>query len=698
MRIRFADVNMKPKLITILLLSALMPMALLGWWSQRGANDALLAASFNQLEAIRGIKKAQLEDFLAKNMQDVEIVSKSSDVRLMYKELLRYHQETGVEAEGPYDVSTPEYNKIWHDDSGDLTNYMKKYGYYDIFIICVKHGHVMYTAAKEKDLGTNLGYGPYRQSGLAKLWQVVKKTQAVAFEDFAPYEPSAGAPAAFVGAPVFDEDGTMVAVVALQVPLEAINNIMQQREGMGDTGETYLIGPDKRMRSDSFLDPTGHSVKASFAGTVARNGVDTEISRAVLTGNTGNEKAIDYNGNRVLSAYTPIQVGNTTWGLMAEIDEAEVHAPIKRLFWSSCIFFGIVAVVVILFALVIAGQIVKPLKKAVEFVQVVASGNLTQRLDINQKDEIGSVADALNGMVKNLRKIFTDINSGVQTLASSSTQLAAVSAQLSSNVGETTDKANGVATASEEMSANMDSVAAASEETSVNVNMIASATEEMSSTITEIAINTEKTVTITKNAVTQSENASQQINELGIAAREIGQVTESITEISEQTNLLALNATIEAARAGEAGKGFAVVANEIKDLAKQTSAATSEIKDKISRIQDATNNSVTQITKITGVINEVNEMVSTIAVTVDEQSNATKEISSSVSQASQGIQEVNENVAQASSVTGEIAADIAEVGQSTGEINESTIQVDVNAKELSALATQLETMTGQFTL
>jgi methyl-accepting chemotaxis protein len=113
-------------------------------------------------------------------------------------------------------------------------------------------------------------------------------------------------------------------------------------------------------------------------------------------------------------------------------------------------------------------------------------------------------------------------------------------------------------------------------------------------------------------------------------------VVETITEISEQVNLLALNATIEAARAGEAGKGFAVVANEIKELAKQTSAATLEIKEKIQNIQGSTDGTVKGINEISEVIRSVNEIVGTIATAVEEQSAATKEIASNIAQASRG--------------------------------------------------------------
>ncbi len=365
---------------------------------------------------------------------------------------------------------------------------------------------------------------------------------------------------------------------------------------------------------------------------------------------------------------------------------------------SSLIIITLLVALVLgsLLGFFVTRSITRPITKGVDFAKKMSKGDLAQTLDIDQKDEIGILISALNEMAINLKKMFVDIGAGVETLSSSSTELSAISQQMSAGSEQTTGKSNTDAAAAEEMNSNMISVATATEQASTNVSMVATATEEMTSTISEIAQNSEKARGITNEAVTQAKSASERIDKLGKAADEIGKVTEAITEISEQTNLLALNATIEAARAGEAGKGFAVVATEIKELAKQTAAATLEIKEKIGGIQDSTAGTVTEIEQISKIINDVNEIVATIATAVEEQSATSQEIAGNIAQASQGIQEVTENVAQSSSVSGEIAKDISEINQSTGEMSNSSSQVNMSAEELSGLSEKLKEMVGQF--
>ncbi|WP_319589181.1 methyl-accepting chemotaxis protein [uncultured Desulfobulbus sp.] len=370
----------------------------------------------------------------------------------------------------------------------------------------------------------------------------------------------------------------------------------------------------------------------------------------------------------------------------------------QRFIWASEVMMMVGLALSVTLGGLTSRAITRPLKAAVAVAEELSRGNLTVSVKAESNDEIGRLLGAMGSMAANLRTMFTEIAKGVETVASSSNDMAAVSKQLSAAAKETSDKSSSVAAASEEMTANFQSVSAAMEQSTANVNMIASSTEEMTATVNEIAESAEKARGIAEAAVKQSQSTSIKMTELEESARKIGRVTEAITEISEQTNLLALNATIEAARAGEAGKGFAVVANEIKELARQTAAATVDIKNQIGDMQSTTNATIGDIARTSEVIVEINMVINAIATAVEEQSAATSEIAGNIAQASQGIAEVNENVAQSSMVVSDITRDIAGINQQSGQVGDGSGQVQARAQGLAALAVQLEQLVAKFTI
>lgn len=285
--------------------------------------------AFEKLKSVQHIKKAQIEDFFARVQKDITILAGSEDAHKLYKLLRQYQIDEEIEASDSFLTDTYEYEEIWKESGRTLLDYVKVYGYSDALIISADHGHVMYSAAKNADLGANLKSKAFKDQSLAKLWEKVVATKQVQIQDFKPYAPANGAPLAFIGAPVQDLSGTLQAVAVLRISLDAVNKVMQQREGLGQTGETYLVGADMLMRSDSLLDPEHHSVKASF-NNPDKGKVDTLASQNALAGKHGQGVIIGYLGQPVLSSYSPLEIKGVKWAIIAEIDVAEAFSPVDE--------------------------------------------------------------------------------------------------------------------------------------------------------------------------------------------------------------------------------------------------------------------------------------------------------------------------------------------------------------------------------
>lgn len=357
---------------------------------------------------------------------------------------------------------------------------------------------------------------------------------------------------------------------------------------------------------------------------------------------------------------------------------------------------GCAVVIGLALTLVISNIIVKPIHKGVSFVEAIAKGDLTQQLALDQKDEVGQLAKAMNSMVERLRTMVGDIGSRGKTLSAASTELSATASQLASGAEETTVQSATVAAAAEELSVNMSGMAASTEQMSSNVKTVAAAVEEMTASIGEVARNAEQAASVADNAARLAQVSNERVGQLGTAADEIGKVIEVIQDIAEQTNLLALNATIEAARAGDAGKGFAVVATEVKALAKQTAEATEDIRKRIQGIQSATGDAVQSIGEISEVIKNVNEVSRTIASAVEEQSITTKQIAQNVAETASASSTVSQAVAQSAAASQEITKNIAGVDTAARQTAEGAAQTQTAGAEMSQLAEQLQTLVTQF--
>ncbi|MBM9606702.1 methyl-accepting chemotaxis protein [Desulfopila inferna] len=488
-------------------------------------------------------------------------------------------------------------------------------------------------------------------------------------------------------APVLSATDEFLGVFGMSIKAEALIDKVSGVK-VGKTGYGWMINKDGVI----IAHPKDEFILELDVTTL--EGME-EISSTMTSGKAGVEDYV-FKGTAKISGFAPVPLKGWSVGITQDKDEfLETPHTIRNSLIITVILSMLIVGVLVFF---VSKNITRPINAAVAGLKDIAEGegDLTKRLEVNSKDEVGEMAMWLNTFLDKLQGIIKQIADNSNGVASNSSQLSGISANLLASAEDTAQRSNNVATASEEMSANLNTVAAAMEESATNASMVATAAEQMSSTINEIAENAEKARNVSSQAVGQANSAYEKMSELGQAANKIGKVTETITEISEQTNLLALNATIEAARAGEAGKGFAVVANEIKELAKQTAEATLDIKNLIEDVQSTSSSTESEITEISKIIGGVNDIVGTIATAVEEQTAATQEIANNISQASQGIQEVNENVNQSSTVASDITQDITEVSNAAKSISDSSNEVKQSAEHLLHSSNELNKIVGSF--
>ncbi len=498
---------------------------------------------------------------------------------------------------------------------------------------------------------------------------------------------STGKLISFVCAPIVSESGQFQGVVGMSMKASVLTDLVTSRK-VGKTGYAFMANSEGIINAH----PVTKYVLELDLKTL--KGME-EITNSMVAGKTG-VRQYHFKGTDKIAGFAPVV--DTGWSVALTQNQKEFLNSVTAQ-RNATIIIALISLIIVAFLIVLVSRgITKPINSAVEGLKDIAQGegDLTMRLKVTSKDEIGELATWFNTFIEKLQGIIGQINDNTKLVDSSSGKLNTIAQELTTSAGDTSGRADNVAAAAEEMNVNMTNVAAAMEESTINTSMVASAAEEMTATISEIAKNAEDAHSISSAAVHQANSTSEKMSELGQAAQAISKVTETITEISEQTNLLALNATIEAARAGEAGKGFAVVANEIKELAKQTAEATMNIKTQIEGVQGTTNATVDEIAQISTVINNINEIVGTISTAVVEQSSATQEIADNISQASMGLGEVNENVNQSSAVSSSITQDINEVNLAAGTIADSSEQLSNQANELQHLSQDLTNIIGKF--
>ncbi|MEM9216879.1 MAG: adenylate/guanylate cyclase domain-containing protein [Cyanobacteria bacterium P01_F01_bin.150] len=307
-------------------------------------------------------------------------------------------------------------------------NLIKKFGYYDFFLIDSQTADIVYSVYKETDYATSLEKGPYRRSNLAEVVRAVQDNPdqgAIQIVDFKPYRPSYAAPAAFMAGPIYD-GSTFVGVLAVQMPVNEINQVLTgnqnwQRDGLGLSGETYLVGADYLMRSISrFLieDKAGYEDALRAVGTPNRTlelidqldtsillqQVRTEAARKAIAGQTGTQITKDYRGIPVLSSYAPLNLSGLEWAILSEMDLAEAYQSVYSLQTYLLVSTVILVLILTFLANIIAANFVRPIDTLIAASRKAELGQEEAIVSFESTDEFSELASIFNTVVQRMRQ------------------------------------------------------------------------------------------------------------------------------------------------------------------------------------------------------------------------------------------------------------------------------------------------------
>lgn len=676
--------SLKTKLIVLFILVGMIPLLVSAYVGNRKTSTEMEKQIFNELNAIKTIKKNQIESYFNERYGDIQFLAKSLIVKEGMLEFEKTYYQGGL--------NSSDYKRIDNTYGKLLENYLELYGYYDIFLIDIK-GEIVYTVFKEVDLGTNLINGAHKDSGLAQAFKVGMDRLNIA--DFLYYEPSKE-PASFVAVPIMDGD-KKIGVLAFQLSLGQINGIMQERSGMGESGESYIIGKDNMMRSDS---------RFSEESTVLVQKIDTESANLAIGGSEGSLIVPDYRGISVLSAYAPIEIDGLDWSMLVEIDESEAFHEVVAVQNLNIIIAVIGFIAIGILAFFMAISVTKPIIRMTGILKDISEGdgNLTKRVDVNGGDEVGIMAVYFNKFADSVHNIVKSAKEISAENLEASDHISSILDQLSLSAEEvakaSTDVASGATTQTHEGANIMDHITENNEQVHKGVTSIGE-TKTLSNQATTYA---KEGVEAIENAVSQFKSiadaidfARESIENLNKRTNEIGNMVEIITGISSQTNLLALNASIEAARAGEHGKGFAVVADEVRKLAEETEIATTKIGSLITDIQSETSVNVnTMNSNVENVNNQIdiiefgrkaiiriNESVSNSAGKVDDISSVFDIVSSKTDEITSSFENMLEVVSNTSAASEEVAASVQEQVAAIQEVSSLMFSLKEKSVQLS---------------
>ena len=503
------------KLAVISILISLFAVSITAILAGYSSNEALKRAAFERLTAVRELKAQQIEDYFSQVRREMAFVSEDVTLKNMLQSLRRgvvYLQTSGelvapevrehllqfylqdflpeyeisagsrvdeafLESLLPHDplaiflqdryMSNPrELNDVRFESTfgsafskvdQSLSEFQERFGFYDVFLIEPDSGRIIYSVEREIDFGTSLYEGPHSDTHFSRavISAMAARPGEVIFADFEPYVPSFGAPAAFAALPIY-EGPNPIGVLAVQLPLSGINAIMTSNQawsdvGLGESGETYLVGRDGLLRNQSrfliedrerYLEMIAEAgVPVSTVEQIKRTNssvglqeVDTVGTRAAMDGKSGAEIFPDYRNVEVISSYRPLELSGLDWVVMSEIDSEEALHDAQTLQDRLILLASLILAISIYASYLFSISLTRPLRSLSSSAAKLTSGELDTPVELRTRDEIGELAQNFEALRLSIVRSLGDVEKQKsileETVAARTAELNDASAQL----------------------------------------------------------------------------------------------------------------------------------------------------------------------------------------------------------------------------------------------------------------------------